>query len=323
VSGGVLTEASWRYTFAVVVPAAAVLLLAALRVVPNDEPVPAVAGRRLDVGGAVTVTGAALLFVYAVVKAPTVGWLSVQTLGGLTVAAALLGAFVVIERTVERPLVRLGLLRSPRLVRACVGALLLFGCATVFNVVNTLYEQNVLGWGPLKTGSVFMVASITTGVLAPRAGAIATRVGAMWVVLAGALAMAASYLVFLATGTTTSYPVIVTSLVLMGAAFALAHPALNIEALAGVADEEQGLAAGLVGSSFQIGGAVVLAIATAVILAHTPAHPSGAQAVHGLHGGMLVAVVGASLIVLVATMALLRGRRRRPAHHMEALDQAV
>src|SRR3954447_16695208 len=189
VSGGLLTELSWRYTFAVVVPAAVVLLVGAIRVVRRDERAAEPARRRVDLGGALTVTGAALVFVHAVVEGPSAGWMSMQTLGALAVAGALLAAFVVIERTVDQPLVRLAILRSRSLVRANVGALLLFGCATTFNVVRTLYAQDVLGWGPLKTGVVFMAASITTGLLAPRVGAIVTRIGAMGTVLAGALAL--------------------------------------------------------------------------------------------------------------------------------------
>jgi MFS family permease len=309
VSGGLLTELTWRYTFAVVVPAAVVLLVAALRVVRRDEAAAESRRRRLDLGGALTVTAAALLFVWAVVEAPSVGWVSLQTLGGIALAAGLLAAFVVIERTVEQPLVRLAILRSPSLVGANVGALLLFGCATTFNVVRTLYAQNVLGWGPLKTGIMFMAASITTGLLAPRVGAIVARIGASGTVLAGALALIGCYTLFLASGAATDYPVDVASLALAGAGFALAYPALNIEALRGVADDEQGLASGLVGSSFQIGGAVVLAIATATTVTHTPAHATATETVHGLHAGMAVAVVGAGLLAVMSAAALLRQRR--------------
>ena len=225
----------------------------------------------------------------------------------------LAAAFVVIEWRVDRPLVRLSLLRSAPLVRANIAALLLFGCATVFNVVNTLYEQNVLGWSPLRTGLVFMAASITTGLIAPRVGAVATRIGPTCVILAGSLAMLGSYLVFLTTGTTTDYPIILTSLILMGAGFALAHPALNIQALAGVADREQGLASGLIGSSFQIGGAIVLAISTAATLAVTHPQADPEATVTGLHAGMWVAVAGAALIALIAVTALLTQRRQRSA----------
>ena len=94
-----------------------------------------------------------------------------------------------------------------------------------------------------------------------------------------------------------------------GAGFALAYPALNIQALRGVADDEQGLAAGLVGSSFQIGGAVVLAIATAVTTTHTPANTTAAQTVHGLHAGMAVPIVGAGLLALMCGATLLRNHR--------------
>ena len=321
VVGGLLTELSWRYTFAIVVPGGLVLLVAALRVLPGDTGVAAGKGR-LDIGGALTVTAAAFLFVYAIVEAPTAGWLSAQTLLGLAAVAGLLAVFVVIERSVEQPLVRLALLRSPPLVRASVGALLLFGCATVFNFVNTLYEQNVLGWGPLKTGIVFMVASITTALVAPRAGALATRIGATRVVLAGALAMIGSYLVFLATGLTTSYPIIITSLVLMGAGFALVFPAVNIQAFEGIAADEQGLVSGLVGSAFQLGGALLLAIATAAMLAATPDDPNAAEMVHGFHVGMSVALVGAALIVLITAYALGSERRAARRGHQALADEA-
>jgi MFS family permease len=312
VAGGLLTQLSWRWTFAVAIPVGVALLLAIRRVVPGDRS-SAPVGRRLDVGGALSVTAAALLVVYAVVEAPTSGWLSAQTVVSLAVAAALLAAFVAIERTVAQPLVRLGMLRSAPLVRANLGALLLFGCATVFNVANTLYEQDVLGWSPLKTGMVFMVASISTGLLAPRAGAVATRIGANRVLLIGAIASLASYVLWLGTGTTTGYALIVASLVLQGAGFALAFPALNIQALGGVPDDEQGLASGLVGSSFQIGGALLLAVSTAATLAVTPAHPTAAQTVRGLHAGMWVAVVAAGLIGLIALAGLLTQRRRDQA----------
>jgi MFS family permease len=331
VSGGLLTQLSWRYTFAVVVPAALVLLAGAWRVVRRDEPASDSTTRRLDAGGALTVTVAALVLVRAVVEAPTTGWLSVETLASLALAAVLLTAFVLIERTVEQPLVHLAVLRSPSLVGANLGAFLLFGCATTFNVVRTLYAQDELGWGPLKTGVVFLAASIATGLLAPRVGTIVTRIGATGTILAGALTLIASYLLFLAEGTTTNYPMIIGSLALAGAGFALAYPALNIKALSGVPDHEQGLASGLVGSSFQIGGAVVLAISTAMTLAHTPADPTAGQAVHGLHAGMAAAVAGASLIAVTSLIVLLAQRRRACARRegmpetapFTTLDQAA
>jgi len=120
VAGGLLTQLSWRYTFAVVVPVGLVLLVAALRVIRPDKIDPG-SSRRLDIVGALTVTGGFLVFVWAMVEAPSAGWTSARVLGAFGLAAVLLVLFVAVERNVERPLVRLGILRSALLVRANVG----------------------------------------------------------------------------------------------------------------------------------------------------------------------------------------------------------
>jgi MFS family permease len=313
VAGGLLTQLSWRYTFAVVVPVALLLLLATVRVVRPDLEATDGRRRRLDVGGALSVTGASLVFVRAIVEAPTAGWASLQTIGSFVLTGLLLTVFVVVERSVEQPLVRLGILRSAVLVGANAGAMLLFGCATGLNFITTLYLQDLLGWGPLKTGLYFMFSGLTTAAVGPWAGALITRIGATPIILAGAVATLASSAVFLDVGVSSNYKVIVASRLLAGLGFGLAYPALNIQALSRVRDEEQGLASGLVGSSFQIGGAIVLAITTAMLLAHTPAHASAARAVHGFQTAVYVTAVTAALFVLLSFAGLLS--RCRSASH--------
>jgi MFS family permease len=316
VAGGLLTQLSWRSTFAVVAPVALALLLATLRVV-HPDPIDRARGRRLDVAGALIVTAAFLLFVWAIVDAPAAGWTSARTLAACGVSAVLIALFVVVERTVEQPLVRLGILRSGQLVRANVGSLLLFGSATALNVITTLYLQDVLGWSPLKTGVIFMSSSLVTATVGPRAGALATRVGTAPILLAGAVAIVGSSVVFLDIGLASNYTVIVGSRLLAGLGFGLAYPMLNIQALAGVRDEEQGLASGLVGSSFQIGGALVLAITSATIVAHTPAGATPAETVHAFTAGVDVSVVSACLLVAIAAAAW-RGERRARAGHVRS-----
>src|SRR3954468_2592410 len=215
VAGGLLTQLSWRYTFAVVAPVALVLLLAALRVVRPD-PTASGTGRRLDVAGALTVTGTFLVFVWAIVEAPSAGWTSPRTLGALGISAVLVALFVAVENRVEHPLVRLGILRSGLLVRANLGSLLLFGSATALNFITTLYLQDVLGWGPLKTGLIFMASSLVTALVGPRAGALATRIGATPILLVGAVATVGSSLVFADIGAGADYRVIVASRLLAG-----------------------------------------------------------------------------------------------------------
>jgi MFS family permease len=316
VAGGLLTQLSWRYTFAVVAPVALVLLLGALRVVRPDL-VASDSGRRLDVGGALTITGAFLLFVWAIVEAPTAGWTSMRTLGALGISALLGAVFVAIENTVDQPLVRLGILRSGLLIRANLGSLFLFGSATALNFITTLYLQDVLGWGPLKTGLIFMTSSLVTAIVGPRAGSLATRIGATPILVVGAVAIVGSSLAFVDIGVSGDYRVVVGSRLLAGLGFGLAYPTLNIQALTGVRDGEQGLASGLVGSSFQIGGAIVLAISTAMILARTPAHANASATVHGFAAGVYVAAAAGCLLVVIA-VAGWRDERRRAAEERGA-----
>jgi MFS family permease len=320
VVGGLLTQLSWRYTFGVVAPVALILLVAALRVVRPDQAAIATS-RRIDVAGALTVTGAFLVFVWAIVEAPSAGWTSLRTLAAFALAAGLITIFVAIESRVEQPLVRLGILRSELLIRANLGSLLLFGSATALNIITTLYLQDVLGWGPLKTGLIFMSSSLVTGTVGPRAGALATRVGTTPILLAGAAALVASSAVFLDIGLSSNYAVIVGSRLLAGLGFGLAYPTLNIQALTGVHDDEQGLASGLVGSSFQIGGAIVLAIATATILAHTPAAATTAQTVHAFTAGVYVSAASACLLVTIA-LAGWRAERRARSEHVRSSTHA-
>src|SRR5206468_12481570 len=211
-----------------------------------------------------------------------------------------MAGFVAVERRVERPLVRFGIFRSALLVRANVGSALLFGGATAFNVVNTLYLQDVLGWSPLQTGLAFMASSLVTAFVGPRAGALASRIGADLLALAGGLATLLASLVLLHIGTSADLSMILAARVFAGLGFALAYPSLNIQALSGVRDDEQGLASGLVGSSFQIGGAIVLVITTAVLMAHTPAGTTPAENVGALATGVAVSVASASLLIAIA-----------------------
>src|SRR3982751_1105728 len=316
VAGGLLTELSWRYTFAVAAPVALVLLLAARRVVRPD-PIASNDRRRLDVAGALTVTGAFLIFVWAIVEAPSAGWTSLRTLGTLGTSILLGALFVAIEERVAQPLVRLGILRSGLLIRANLGSLLLFGSATALNFITTLYLQDVLGWGPLKTGLIFMTSSLVTAVVGPRAGALATRIGATPILLAGAVATVGSSLVFVDIGVSSDYRVIVASRLLAGLGFGLAYPTLNIQALTGVRDDEHGLASGLVGSSFQLGGAIVLAITTATILAQTPAAATSAETVHAFTAGTYISAAAACLLVVIA-VAGWRAERRAPAAYVHS-----
>jgi MFS family permease len=308
VLGGLLTELGWRWTFLLPVPFAVAILLAAPRVIPRDRP--SVEGRRrYDIAGAVTITASMLLLVRTVVEAPDNGWGSATTVVSFALVAALLATFVAIERRSRQPLVRLGILQSGPLLRANLGGMALFGGYFGFQFVGTLYLQAMNGWSAIETALAFLPAGLLVAVFSTRLGPLVDRFGTPRIIAGGALSLLAGYLLFLRLDGSPSYlGLMLPTMLLLGAGFALSFPALNIQAVAGVADHEQGLASGLLNTSFQVGGAVGLAIVSAVV--------SSAGAVPTLdafHTAIEVSAGIAALGLLLAGSALVPALRERLA----------
>ena len=264
VFGGLLTEIGWRWVFFLPAPVALVTLVAGYRLVPRDSrPVRALRG--FDVAGAVSMTSAMLLLVFTLVEAPSVGWASVRTLGSLAGVVALLAAFVVRERTAAAPLVRLGILRSAPLVRANLAAMSLFGGWVGFQFITTLYLQQLRGWSALQTGLAIFPGGFLVALLSPRIAPLIMRFGVTRLIVGGMVSIGVGYALFLPIGLQSSYTfAMLPTFLLAGLGFALAFGPLNVAGTTGIAPEEQGLAGGLLNTSFQFGGALVLAVVTAV-----------------------------------------------------------
>lgn len=318
--GGLLTEVGWRWTFLMPGPVALVVLLFAVKVIPTSRREAAAGG--YDVPGAVTVTAGMLALVYGVVGAEQAGWASVQTIGLLVLAAALLATFVVVERRSSHPLVRLGILRKARLRRANLTIMTVFGAYVAFQLIGTLYLQNLLGWSSFETALGFLPAGLIVAVLSPNAGRLADRIGTEPMIVAGMALFVAGYSLFLRIDPQSAYPsTVLPTMLLVGLGFAISFPALNIQATSGVADHEQGLASGLFNTSNQLGGALVLAAATAVIgsQSHGVTAPSGMLAAYKPALGVVVAV---AFLGLLAGLAGLRGlRSRRAAEAAESAER--
>jgi EmrB/QacA subfamily drug resistance transporter len=306
VLGGLLTELGWRWTFLLPVPFALAILALAPRVIPRDRP--SIEGRRrYDVAGAVTVTAAMLLLVRTVVEAPTEGWGSATTVASFALVAALLATFVTIELRSKAPLVRLGILRSSPLLRANIAGMLLFGGYFGFQFVGTLYLQTMNGWSALETALAFLPAGMLVAFGAPRIGPLVDRFGTARLIATGALSLLAGYALFLRLGGTPSYiGLMLPTMLLLGIGFALTFPATNIQAVAGVADHEQGLASGLLNTSFQVGGAVGLAVITAVV-----SNGSSAPTLEGFQSAIAVVVGVAVVGLVIAGSALVAPARDR------------
>jgi MFS family permease len=307
VLGGLLTEIGWRWTFLLPVPIAAAILAVAPRLIPHDRG--ETSRGRYDIAGAVSVTAAMLLLVRTVVEAPEAGWGSAATMASFGLVAALLAAFVAIEQRVASPLVRLGILRSASLARANVGAMTVFGAYVGFQFVGTLYLQSLLGWSALETALGFLPGGILVAVGAPRIGAIADRVGTARIITVGSAAFVAGYALFLRIDTSFAYvAMMLPTMLLVGVGFALCFPSLNIQATAGVRDHEQGLASGLVNASFQVGGAIVLAVVSAVVSSQAGSSTDPGTLVDAYRAGIAV-VTGVAVIGLAVGLA---GSRLRP-----------
>jgi MFS family permease len=307
VFGGVLTELGWRATLLFPAPVALLLVLAGWRLLPR-LPRQRLAIGDLDLLGALTSTAALLMLVYAVVEAPQRGWGSVATLGLLAASVALAVAFVAVERRHRRPLLRLGILRSGRLLHANLSGAVMAGGYFSFQFVVTLYLQNSLQWSPLEMALGFLPGGLLVALSATRMGAVLERVSTTVLIFFGLTAFVAAYLLFLRVDPDMGYAnFLLPTMILIGVGFALSFPSINAQATAGVAEHEQGLASGLVNTSIQVGGAIVLAIVTAII-------GDGARTQPGQllpHMTATIAVVaGVSAIGLLATGAVLVRRRR-------------
>jgi EmrB/QacA subfamily drug resistance transporter len=306
VLGGLLTEIGWRWIFFLPVAVALITLAGAIRLVPRDRP--AHSSRAFDVVGAVSMTAAMLLLVFTLVEAPQAGWTSARTLVSFIGAAAMLAAFIVRERTAVAPLVRLGILRSGSLVWANLAGMSLFGGWVGFQFILTLYLQQLRGWSSLETGFAIFPAGLIVAVWSPQVAGLVARYGVRRLVVIGMSSLTLAYALFLPIGVNSGYAAaMLPTFVLAGLGFGLSFGPLNIAATNGIAAEEQGLAGGLLNTSLQFGGALVLAVVTAVNNANTGSDGSAQSLLDGFHPALVVSLIAA--VLGLGAMAL-HGRPR-------------
>jgi EmrB/QacA subfamily drug resistance transporter len=308
VFSGLLTEVGWRWTFLLPAPIALVALVAAWKLIPSYR---AETGGGYDFPGAITGAAGSLLLVFGVVEAPEVGWAAPRTLITFAVALALLVTFVVIEKRSRHPLLRLGILKSGPLARANLGGALFFGAYIGFQFVVMLYLQRVLGWSALQTALGFLPAALIVAFGSPRIEPLIDRLGTPRTIFAGVVAHVIGYALFLRIDEHSGYAgSVLPSMILLGIGFTLAFSSLNIQATAGVSDNEQGLAGGLLNTSLQVGGAIGLAVVTAVLTANGGREASPAALLTGLTPALTVVTGIAVLGLLVAASGLVA--RKRP-----------
>lgn len=310
VVGGLMTSLSWRWTFLVSVPIAVVVVFLGMKFIPKDKPSAENSGH--DIWGAVTLALGMLGLVYTLVSAPEQGWGSVATIAGFAVSIAVLAAFAVIENKVKHPLIRFSILKEGWVARANLSAVGLFGSYLSFQFIVTMYLQSVLGWTPLGMALALLPAGLLVATSAPFADRLIEKFGATQLILTGLTALGLGYVLFLRVGTTPNYVLdILPSVVLLGVGFALAFPSINVQATAGIKDSEQGLAAGLIQTSTQVGAALVLAVTTALVSGHGQAAGTvNAQAMLEQYRPGLILSAAVAIAALLVAAAPSRRRVR-------------
>jgi predicted MFS family arabinose efflux permease len=286
--GGLMTGVGWRWTFLLPVPIALAALAAAWVLLPRDEP--AEEGGH-DLLGAALAASPMLLLVYTVVSAPSVGWASVRTVASFVTVAVLFAAFVLVERRVRHPLVRLGILRKATLLRASLAIVAIAGSYFSWQFIVTLYFQETLGWSPLQLALALLPVGLMVAASAVFSDRLVDRFGPSRIIAVTMAVMAVGYLAFLRLDGDPSYLTMVLPAVLLIGIGWIGFPAVNILATSGIDDEEQGLAAGVLQTSMQVGAAIVLAVTTALI-ASDPATGTSPEAVlDGFRPGLVFAAV--------------------------------
>jgi EmrB/QacA subfamily drug resistance transporter len=263
--GGVLTKwLGWEWIFFVNVPVGITVLLLTRSIVRESRSEQAV--RQYDALGAVLITSALVLLVYALTRANVNGWTSAETLGVLAVSAVLHVAFVFVELHSKAPLVPLGIFgRLRTLTGANVVAFLLGGMTFAMFFMLSLYMQQVLGMSALQAGAGYLAVALTAIAASGVAQAIVTKVGVKPALLFGLSLMVLGNLWFTQVSADGSYAAdLLLGFFAIGVGLGFSFVPVSIAALAGVAPHEAGLASGLFNTSQQIGGALGVAVFSTV-----------------------------------------------------------
>jgi MFS family permease len=318
--GGVLTDVlNWHWIFFINIPVGALVFFLSLRLLPAA---PVAAERpRLDIGGAVTITGSLMLAVYAIVNGNETGWTSGQTLGLLAGALALFGIFVWIETRIDGPLVPLGLFRNRNVASANgIGILMAAGMFAYF-FFSALYLQQVLGYTPLEVGLAYLPSMIVWGGASLYSDKLVMRFGIKPPLVTGLGLMSLSLLLFARTPVSGSIAMdVLPATLAVGLGAGIAFNPILLAAMSGVAPQEAGLASGVVNTSFMMGGALGLAIMASLADSRSDTLlDAGDSSQAALNGGYHLAfLVGAIFTVTAGVLAaVLLKPASAPAHGYE------
>ncbi|MGH6655875.1 MAG: MFS transporter [Actinocrinis sp.] len=310
VVGGLLTSfASWRWTLLVNVPLGAVLIVIAWFCVKRERPAAAVGSP--DILGACSVTLGLMALVAGIGESGKLGWQSPEVLGALGASVVLLAFFVLNEAKLARdPLVPLGIFRNRALsLTNAVGAL---SCAAFYTTVffTPLLLQQVLHASALRASLLLAPQSLCVLISARTVGRFLPRLGTRTVLSSG-LTSASVGLLWLshADDHATYVAGLLGPCILLGCGWGMIMTGSTVAAVSGVPHDQTGLAAGLINTNRQLGGAIGIAVLAAVAASRTAAPHAGSAAAaasrHATAVGYDRGYVFGSLLMAVALVVAL------------------
>jgi EmrB/QacA subfamily drug resistance transporter len=315
--GGALTSGvAWQAIFLVNLPLG-VFALATTFVWVRESRDPAPRG--LDWPGQATLAGGLFLLVLALLRGNQLGWGSTQIIAMLAGAAALLIAFILVERRAREPMLPLHLFRLPAFAGAQLAVFAMSASFFALFLYTTLYLQNILRLSPLDAGLVYLPGTILLFVVSGATAGLTKRVSTGALIVAGLMLTAAGLTLMIFAEADSSWVALLPGVLVVCAGTGLFNPALAAVALGSLDDSQSGLAAG-VNDVFRQGGIAIGVAAYGVLIPAGAAlgHGSSASFVSGLHEalwiGAGVAAVGAVVAAkLIGTKAPVPNAAPTPA----------
>ena len=310
--GGLITEKiSWSWIFFINVPIGVLAVVAALAFI--DESRDTSLKQRADVPGLLTSGLGLFALTYGLIEANAYGWGSVRIVGSFVLAAVMLTSFIVLERHQRVPMLDLSLFRDRTFAGA--NAVMLLNALAMFGVFFhvSLYMQQVLGYSPFQAGAAFLPMTLLTITVAPRAGALADRIGSRILACGGQLLVAVALLLFARLRFDSGYSSLLVPMAVSGAGMAMTMTPVTAAAMSTVLADKVGVASAVLNSARQVGGSTGIALTGAVVasgLSHALARGEARSVafVQGMHSGFLLCAAFALTGSLIAFATL-----RRPA----------
>jgi EmrB/QacA subfamily drug resistance transporter len=282
VLGGALTAIDWRLVFMVNVPLAVITILLTLRATPDLKPREG-ASRDLDLEGVVTFAVAVGALIFGLSQGPEEGWGQAETLVPIAVGLLFVPVFLAVERRAKNPMINFKLFRHENFLASNLSQLLAGMVELGLGYLTPFFLLLVVGVSPAAAGIALIPATIPVLLAGPLSGKAFDRFGGRWPLVVGFLILAASGAVLAASVSSESAVALIPGLLLQGLGLGIVLTVNDPTGLTAVPEKDAGEGAGMIDTSEQLGGALGIAVLSAVELGVNFHHLNSKLAAQGVH----------------------------------------